>query len=158
MKTGIYTITGNYSPNFVVTRYDTYALSTVWSGGANTAFFRNSSADATVNSSNLSLKNARWTSPQGTIYSVTATIWCSFGTKSNQSGESGDRAIYNGVGWSGHLKHASWTGNFSADITTIARTSLTVRFNGSDMGAYYGKGHIKAVDIPETYSITVSHE
>ena len=67
----------------------------------------------------------------------------SFGTKKNQTAYSGDKTLTNTNGWSGHLKHAGWTGSFSMNMNISGGTG-TVTFKGSDMGAYYAKGYIKS--------------
>lgn len=67
----------------------------------------------------------------------------SFGTKSSQSAESGDKTLTNTNGWSGHMKRGAITGSFSMNMNISGGTG-TVTFKGSNMGAYYAKGYIKS--------------
>ena len=122
---------------------------TVWSGDRHTGWIRNSSATQKFFQSDgdefngVIFKNGGVSSPNGYRWYIHCVSWMSFGTKKNQTAYSGDKTLTNTNGWSGHLKHASWTGSFSMNMNISGGTG-TVTFKGSDMGAYYAKGYIKS--------------
>ena len=122
---------------------------TGWSGDRATGWIRNGGAAQYFYSSDNSNADIYFdgnavTTPSGKIPTVRCISWMSFGTKSNQTAYSGDKTltVYS-TNWSGHLKHASWTGSFSMTLA-MNNDQGAVTFKGSSMGAYYAKGHIKS--------------
>lgn len=117
-----------------------------WSGNIQSGWIRNGSdrkSFTKTSSNNLIWGNDYLTSANGNLYKVKCVSWMSFGTKSNQSAESGDRTLTTGAGWSGSMKHGAIRGSFSMSLAISGNTG-TVTFNGSSMGAYYAIGHIKS--------------
>lgn len=142
-----WSVSGNVSPGVVCREAKNWK--TAWSGNRQTDWIRNNSKTQTFYQSDanefdqLIFKNGGVSSPTGYRWYVHCVSWMSFGTKSSQSAESGDKTLTNTNGWSGHMKRGAITGSFSMNMNISGGTG-TVTFSGSSMGSYYAIGHIKS--------------
>lgn len=76
----------------------------------------------------------------GFNYRVSGKV--SFGTKKDQDDYTTFTNLESGNSWTGSVKHAGWTSNW-----TVWCNENGVTFTGGTMGAYYGKGTITQIDV-----------
>lgn len=140
------TVSGDINCEVLFKIYDQHLA--CWTGKRQSDWIRNNSKTVNFYKSDTTSSSIVWggsyyTSPSGNIPRVKCVGWCTFGSKSNQSASSGDKTLSVIGGWSGTLRHASWNGSFSMNVS-ISGTTGTMTTNGSSMGSYYGIGYIKS--------------